>query len=354
MLDCIFWASLIRVGNFSDVLRHYAMHKLFDKEGLSSDYYTKQLVKHIQVIHPDIVQLHNIHDHWLNYKILFKFLAEQKMPVVWTQHDCWSFTGGCTYFDLLDCHDWKNGCVVCPDKRSLFKHSERNFKIKEETLSKLNHLTFVTVSDWLGELMRHSIQCKRNIITIHNGVDINVFKPIEDHKKSAIDGIFRIIGVAAVWNERKGLNDFIRLRSLLSKEQYEIVLIGLTKKQVLSLPDGIKGIPRTDSMEDLARLYANSDVYVNLTYSDNFPTTNIEALASGTPVITYDTGGSPEAVDKNTGIIIGKGNVEKVAQHIMQLKEHPFTSAKCRERAEMLFDKNKCYNKYMDLYESLL
>jgi len=308
----------------------------------------------IKEIRPDVVQLHNIHDHWLNYKILFNFIAEQKIPVVWTQHDCWSFTGGCTYFDLLECQEWKNGCIVCPDKRSLFMHSERNFKIKEETLSKQNHLTFVTVSDWLGELMRHSVQCNRNIITIHNGVDTNVFKPIEEHKKSDRDGIFRIIGVAAVWNERKGLNDFIRLRSLLSKEQYEIVLIGLTKKQIQSLPDGIKGITRTNSMEDLARQYAKSDVYVNTTYSDNFPTTNIEALACGTPVITYNTGGSPEAVDEETGIIVKKGDIVKVAQQITLMKERPLSTEKCRMRAVELFDKEKCFEKYIDLYESLL
>ncbi len=348
-------AQLIRVGNFPDAVWHYTMHRLFDREGLSSVKYTKEFVKRIDLIQPDIVHLHNIHDHWLNYEILFSYLSKRKIPVIWTQHDCWSFTGGCTYFDILHCEEWKTGCKQCQDKRSFLLRSELNYRKKIKVLSQIEKLTFVTVSDWLGNLMRASAQKDRPIMTIHNGIDINVFKRVQsDEKPSKKDGLFRIIGVAAVWNERKGLFDFISLRKKLPRDKFVITLVGLSKSQKDSLPEGIVGVERTDSMEGLARLYAEADVYINPTYSDNFPTTNIEALACGTPVLTYDTGGSPEAIDKKTGFVIKKGDINALEERLYEMRNKPFSPEDCRKRAETLFDKNKCFEKYISLYESVM
>lgn len=339
-----------RVGCQWDTYIHYLQHRLFDKEGLASRKATRVLIRQIQEIAPDIIHLHNIHDHYLNYPILFEFLATMDTPVVWTQHDCWAFTGGCMYSDMLNCEEWKSDCKCCSEKRALFvNRSKEQFRLKKECFAGIKNLTFVPVSDWLKGLLDESVQKNRRIETIHNGVDLQTFRPVcaKDDKH------FKILGVAAVWDKRKGLDDFLKLREMFPKD-YEITLVGLTQKQVNALHKGIIGITRTTNVEELVRLYANANVFVNPTYSDNFPTTNIEALACGTPVITYKTGGSPEALDEKTGLVVEQGDISGLANAVMQMKEKPLSSADCRKRVEIYFDKDKCYEKYMCLYMELL
>lgn len=339
-----------RVGGQLDMYEHFAEHRLFDNEGLASRRATRDLIKWMEEVKPDIIQLHNIHDHYLNYPLLFRYLATLDTPVVWTQHDCWAFTGGCKYFDMLDCWKWKTGCESCPDKRALLCDKSRyQYDLKKELISQVKNLIFVPVSNWLGGLIQQSFHLNREVFTIHNGIDLTRFKPMlrttSDHK-------FRILGVAAVWHKRKGLDDFVKLRCMLPSE-YEITLVGLSKKQIDTLPDGIKWITRTTNIEELVQLYSDADAFVNPTYSDNFPTTNIEALACGTPVITYKTGGSPEAIDGKTGVVVEQGNVNALANAIMWMRDNPLSSADCRKRAEERFDKDKCFEEYVELYESL-
>ena len=271
-------------------------------------------------------------------------------PIVWTQHDCWAFTGGCMYFDMSGCEQWKSGCLNCKEKRALFGNKAAyQFETKKALLWNIKNLTFVPVSDWLHGLLEQSVQQSRPIVTIHNGVDLTKFRPVDrtnNHKLSK----FKILGVAAIWDARKGLADFVELRSKLS-EDYEITLVGLTPKQ---LPKGIKGIQRTQNVEELVQLYSDANVFLNPTYSDNFPTTNIEALACGTPVITYRTGGSPEAIDEKTGVVVEQGDVDGLVAAIHNMKEYSLSSADCRKRTEECFDKDKCFEKYVELYESLL
>ena len=341
----------IRVGSMYYTYEHYIEHRLLDREGLASRFHTRKLIKQINEIKPDIIHLHNIHDHYLNYPILFKYLASTEIPIVWTQHDCWAFTGGCMYFDISGCEHWKNGCLLCKERRALFANlAAKQFAFKKDLFNKVKNLTFVPVSDWLHGLLKKSSQRNRPIITIHNGIDLTMFKPLCKKKK---DSKFKILGVASVWDRRKGLDDFVKLRSMLS-DDFEIILVGLSRKQIKKMPDEIKCFTRTQNVEELVRFYSDADVFVNPTYSDNFPTTNIEALACGTPVITYRTGGSPEAIDEKTGIIIRQGDIQALSEAICKMKETPLLADNCRKRAEKYFDKDKCFSEYIKLYESLL
>lgn len=344
-------STQIHIGFQFDVYAHFAAQRLFDCEGLMSKRATLNLIKKIEDIKPDVIHLHNIHDHYLNYPILFNWLANINTPVVWTQHDCWSFTGGCMYFDLYNCNRWKTCCKNCPEHRALlFDTTQKQYDSKKRLLAQIKNLIYVSVSDWLANALRESSQQKRPIMTIHNGIDLTVFRP--SCCKSA-DGRFRIIGVAAIWDKRKGLEDFFKLRLLLPSE-YEMILVGLTTKQIKTLPYGIKGITRTTDIQELIQLYSESNVLVNTTYSDNFPTVNLEAIACGTPVVTYRTGGSPEAIDEKTGVVVEQGDVNALADAIVRMKKHPLSSADCRKRAEENFDKDKCFEKYISLYEKLL
>lgn len=344
-------SQLIKVGNKFDVYTHYAKARFFDSEGLGSKQATKKLIHQIQQIAPDIIHLHNVHDHWLNYPILFEYLTAIDTPIVWTFHDCWAFTGGCPHFENARCYGWQNNsCSLnCPLSH---KKARKNFATKLETFSKIgNKLTIVSVSQWLADYISQSFFSKTgsSIKIINNGIDLeNVFKA-NGYKQRII------LGVSNVWPESKGLKDFIKLRQLLPND-IRISLVGLTKKQISSLPSGITGICRTKNAEELANLYRQASVFVNPTYNDSFPTVNLEALACGTPVVTYNTGGSPEAVDSKTGIVVEKGDVQTLADGIIEIIDNPdrYSRENCRRRAETHFNKDTQFNKYINLYEEIL
>ena len=347
-------SEIIRIGGKMNMYWHGFESRIWDNQGLASRISTIKLVKQIVKISPDIIHLHNIHGYYLNYKILFEFLKRYNRPIVWTLHDCWPMTGHCCYFTIADCSKWKTQCSDCPLKNDypksfLFDRSKQNYIDKKKTFTNIKNLHIVSVSNWLNEIVKESFLGYANLHVIHNGVDMSCFKPMSQKKKD----FFLILGVSNVWDQRKGLFDFFKLRDLLS-EDYHITLVGLTKTQINSLPKGIFGMTRTANQKELADLYASSNVFVNTTYADNFPTVNIEALACGTPVITYNTGGSPEAVDKKTGFVVPKGDVFELERTIKKICLNPFKIEDCRERAELLYDKNIAFLKYIDLYKSLL
>ena len=342
----------IKVGNMFWTVEHFIENRLLDNEGLASRIPTKRLLKEIDKIHPDVVHLHNIHDHWLNYRILFEYLAEKQIPVVWTFHDCWAFTGHCCHFVESGCEKWKTECGECPMRNRFRDRSRENFLLKKTLFSANKNITIVPCSEWMAGFVRESFLKGKRIQVIHNGVDLNVFKPSTE---SNSDGKFRILAVSNVWPKSKGLADIVKLRGMLPSE-YEITVVGLNEKQVKSLPVGITGIQRTQNVQELAGLYSSSDVLINTTYADTFPTVNLEALACGTPVITYRTGGSSEAVDENTGAVVEQGNLDALCEKIKEFSHIGFKqlhSIDCRKRAEECFDKDKCFEKYIELYNRI-
>ena len=347
-------SKLIKIGSQLDVYTHYAEQRVWDNEGLSSRSATKKLIAQIKEINPDVVQLHNIHDHYLNYRILFEYLNSTNIQVVWTFHDCWVFTGHCFHFVTKKCNKWKTGCYDCPLKsefpKTMFDRSKKNYDLKKSLFTSCKNLTIVPCSEWMANFVSESFLKEKRMQVIHNGVDLNIFKPVGNKNSN---NKFHVLAVSNVWNKDKGLFDIYQLRKDLSSE-YNITIVGLSDAQIKELPDGIVGIQRTQNVQELVELYSSADVLINPTYADTFPTVNLEALACGTPVITYNTGGSPEAVDENTGDVVSQGDVLALKESIEKMRLHPLSSDLCCKRAEQYFDKNKCFNKYIQLYESLL
>ena len=345
--------KLIKIGTMADVYRHYATQRLLDNEGLCSSRATRRFLKTVDEIKPDIVHLHNIHDHYLNYRLLFSYLAERQIPVVWTFHDCWAFTGHCFHFVTKNCERWKTECHDCPlgheYPNTLLDRSRQNFQLKNKLFSNHPNLTIVACSDWIRDFAAQSFLKQNRIEVIKNGIDLDTFKPYGNKSSEK----FRIIAVSSVWNKQKGLDDIKELRKLLDDGD-EIIVVGVTKSQKQDLPNGIIGIERTNNVQELAGLYSSSNVLINPTYADTFPTVNLEALACGTPVITYRTGGSPEAIDDKTGIVVEQGDVDAMARAIAELKQHPLSAADCRARAEAHFNRNTCFEKYIQLYNDIL
>ena len=356
-------SKLIHIETWFGVLLHVLQTRLFDRHCLGSVSATKNLIKRIVEINPDIIHLHHIHGYYINMVILFNFLKEAEIPVVWTFHDCWSFTGHCAYFDYINCNKWKTECNHCPQKneypKSVFwDRSKKNFYLKKKLFLSLKNMIIVPVSNWLDGLIKESFLSEKQTRMIHNGIDLNIFQPIDKmnfRKKYFLENQFIILGVASPWVKRKGLKDFIELSKILEENQ-KIVLVGLEKNQIRHLPENIIGLERTESREQLAELYSTSDVFINPTWEDNYPTTNMESTACGTPVITYKTGGSTESVFDSTGFVAEKGDIceiKRIIDKVQKEGKHKYVLP-CREAALQYFDKLKKYADYINLYKELI
>lgn len=343
-----------RIGNEIDRYFHALSTRVFDNTGFCSKRVTKKFVKFIESYNPDVIHIHNLHGYYINIKILFEFLKKYNRPIIWTLHDCWAFTGHSAYCDAIGCNKWIDGCNKCAQvkdyPKSFRDRSKKNWLEKKCLYASGLNMMIVTPSYWLADLVKKSFLNKYPIKVIHNGIDLNIFKALKSNIKDEynIKDKKIILGVAAVWDRRKGLNDFLKLSKLID-DSWRIVLIGISKDQKKNLPPNILGLYKTDSTKQLAEWYSTADVFVNPTYEDNYPTVNMEAISCGTPVITYNTGGSPESLDANTGIIVKKGNVEEIFKAICNLKSS-FEFKANREK----HDSHLSIDKYIDLFNEIL
>lgn len=349
-------SKLIKIGTQWDVYAHYAQQRIFDNEGLCSQKATRTLIQQIKEIKPDVVQLHDIHDHYLNYRLLFEYLNSTGIPIVWTFHDCWAITGHCFHFVTKNCNRWKTGCYDCPLKHSypntLFDASRKNWNLKKMLFKGCNNLTIVACSDWIAQFVGESFLKDKRLKVIKNGINLSIFQPrIEEQS----NGKFKVLAVSNVWHANKGYDDLFKLRTILP-EEYELIVVGVSASQQKKLPLGIRGIRRTQNVDELVKLYSSANVLINPTYADTFPTINLEALACGTPVVTYRTGGSPEAIDSNTGIIVEQGDVAAMASAVVTIcnKGKEAFSSVCRQRAIQYFNKDERFEDYIKLYDELL
>lgn len=343
-----------------DVYEHFTEHRLIDNDGLASRYSTKRVIRKINEIQPDVIHLHNIHDHWLNYEQLFEYLRCIGKPVIWTQHDCWSYTGGCGYYSLRGCSQWKTVCLKCPMKRGVLPLVERtkiHFEKKKRLFNAIKNLTLVPVSHWLEGELRQSFLKEQKIRTIYNGVNTSIFKPCGTvvKKQYGIGNRKLLVGAATIWSERKGLSDYLVLSKILPQDVV-ILLVGLSSHQINRLPDRIIGLQRTQNIEELAAIYSAADIVLNLSYEETFGLTTVEGLACGTPGIVYNCTASPELITSETGLVVDKGNVTGVAKAVKEILSNGKTSysKKCRERAVTLFNRDDRFADYINLYEELV
>lgn len=324
-----------KIGNKVDFIFHFLLSRVFDLHGFGSYFSTKRLIKELDKIQPDVVHLHNIHGYYINIKLLFNYLCNSGIKVVWTLHDCWAFTGHCSYFDACNCQKWKKECFKCPQSKNypksmFFDRSKKNFLLKKELFNSLKkeNLTIVTPSAWLKNLVDKSFLSKYNSIVINNDIDLDVFKPTESDFRKRYNLLDKkiILGVANVWTENKGINTFLNLSKKLD-DNYKIVLVGLSEKQITNLPKNIIGIGKTRNKKELAEIYSAADVFFNPTKEDNYPTVNLEAQACGTPVITYDRGGCKETLFTKNSIAI-KEDYEDIKTLIDKVCSSPCSGEK--------------------------
>jgi len=348
-----------RIGNPLERKMHGAIRKLLDGEGYGSWFGTRSLIRKLRKFQPELIHIHNLHGCYLHLPTLFHYLEKAQIPVVWTLHDCWPFTGHCAYFDFCGCERWKTGCFECPQQKSYpvclgLDGSSRNYRDKKKWFTKLKNLTFVAPCEWMLKPLKASFMGKYPARVILNGVNLEVFKPTystlcEDYH---LDSCKICLAVAAEWDARKGL---VYLKQAAEKlgDGYRFVVVGLDEEQIQQLPANMLGLNKTANVTELAAWYTVADCLVNPTLEDNMPMVNLEALACGTPVAVFETGGCPEAVDESCGIVVPQGNVEALCDAVVKLTESKSQMRESCIKRAALFDCKKTFQQYLALYKEI-
>ena len=349
------------IGTIIEKKFHRFMGKYTGNEGGYSKFATKRFLKWVDKINPDIIHIHNLHLNYINIEMLFNYLKKNSnINVILTLHDCWTFTGHCPHYEMICCNKWKETCYECkvynsyPVSRK--DNSLKMHKRKKEWFLGIKNMTLVAPSKWMKKQIKESFLREYDTRVIYNGIDLNVFKPVISNMRNQLNLQDKkiILGVAFSWSNKKGLDVFLQLDKLLDNS-FQIVLIGLSEKNIKDISNtNIIGIERTGSLNELAKYYTIADVYVNPTREETMGLTNIEALACGTPVITFNSGGSPECIDEKSGFIVEKNNILELIEKIKLVCEHDiFDKDRCIKRASK-FDKNDKLLEYIDLYKQVL
>lgn len=347
--------SFNRIGGKFARLSHVLLSRLTGYEATYSKLATHQFIKKLKKIKPDVIHIHNLHDWYINIKPLFKYIKENNVRLIWTFHDCWPFTGYCPHFEVDNCYKWQTKCEKCPSykhyPKSLFDKSAKMYQLKKKLFLGVNDLTIVTPSKWLANLVKQSYLKDYPVKVINNGIDLSTFKPTKSdfRKKYNLEDKFILLGVSFDWNYRKGLDIFIKLANELD-DKFKIVLVGTNDKVDELLPKSILSIHRTQNQQELVEIYSEADIFVNPTREENFPTVNIESLACGTPIVSFETGGSPEIFDESCGVSVKKDDYESLKNTIVKLRDKNFSTDACLKRSKE-FNRNDLLKKYFNLYE---
>lgn len=346
----------VKIGNQMDFYIHAGASLLLDNVGLMSKKATKRFIEWAKEYNPDLIHLHNLPGYYVNIKELFEYLSNLNKPVIWTLHDCWSFTGHCCHYSANKCYKWQSECKNCKHLREyppslMWDNSNKNFELKKRLFNSVENMELVTTSNWLKNQVESSFLKNIKCRTIYNGIDTSVFKPSASSFKQTynISDKKIILGVASIWSEKKGFNDFLELSKFIDSN-YVIVLVGVSKKQKENLPYTIIAIERTDSVSELVNIYSAADVYVNTSVEETFGMTTLEAMACGTPVVVYDKTAVPEIVTEKVGFITQAGDINKLFNNVNKVLSGCIDRTACREYS-LQFDKKILYQQYVNLYK---
>lgn len=347
-----------KIGNPFSFWLHVILTTAFDLQGYGSYFVTRKMVNRIRQENPDIIHLHNLHGYYLNLRVLFTYLQKEfQGKVFWTFHDCWPFTGHCPHFAAVECEKWREGCGSCPRKNEypvslMFDGSKRNYRDKKALFGGLRDLTILTPSEWMKSWVTQSFMGKYPVETVPNGIDLNIFRPRNCGDIYERYGICRerktVLGVANVWDARKGLDDFVLLSRELG-ERYQIVLVGLSRRQIRALPQNIIGIERTQNQEELALLYNCADIFINPSKEESFSLVTIEAIACGTPVIVIGTSAVKELVDERNGIVIADNDLGQYRRAVEDIESRKYGRESVAETA-LKYDRTKAAMQVIRLY----
>lgn len=343
-------------GSFFENFLHNLLGKAFAKNGGFSCFATVRLLHEFNKIKPDVIHLHNLHGFNVNLPMLFRYIKKRRVKVIWTLHDCWSFTGQCPHYAMIGCEKWRTQCYDCPligeYPKTWWDNSRKIYNLKKKWFNGVEDLTIVTPSRWLADQVQQSFLRNYPVRVINNGINLSIFKPVQSdfREKHALGDKYVLLGVSSVWGEKKGLDVFLELAARLDGDKYRIVLVGTDDATDAKLPDSVISIHRTENQAQLAEIYSAADVFVNPTREDTFPTVNIESLACGTPIVAFRTCGSPEILDASCGSVVEINDIDEMEREIIRVCENrPYSKESCTTRAAS-FNMDDRYKDYVDLY----
>ncbi len=344
----------IKYVNETAVKFQTLVSRSFGNYGFESKGITKRLIKELDKIKPDIVHIHNIHAHNCNFEMLFDYIRKKGIKAYWTFHDCWAFTAYCPHFDMIGCDKWRTGCNKCPQRKQFSWFFDRSTYLYNKKMAAIKgvNLTIITPSEWLASLVKKSFFKDFPVKVINNGIDLNIFKPTESNfkEKYALENKYIVLGVAFGWGERKGLDVFCELAKRLDGEKYKIVLVGTNDDIDKLLPENIISIHRTANQTELAEIYTAADIFANPTREEVLGLVNLEALACGTPVVTFKTGGSPECIDETCGAAAAKNDIDGMYNEIIRICEQKTIAAADCIAYSKKFDAADKFKEYVELY----
>lgn len=345
----------ILIGSVLERNIHNKLAYFTGLNGCFSKYGTKKFLDEIDKLNPDIIHLHNLHNCFINLEMLFEYIKYNNIPVVWTLHDCWAFTGKCPHFTMIGCSKWETGCYNCPQIKdyplSRVDKTKEMYELKKKWFTNVESLTIVTPSNWLASTVKKSFLKDYPVKVINNGIDLNIFKPTPSNFRNRFNLIDKkiLLGVANPWSKRKGLDIFVELSKRLD-ENHQVVLIGLTSKQMNEVPPNILGLPRTNNVKDLVEVYTAADYFINPSIEETMGLVTVEAIACGTPVIVSNYTAVPEMINKDTGFVVKEYNVDEFYNAInLNLT---FKTENLLEWAQN-YEINQQYDKYIKLYETI-
>lgn len=352
-----------KFGNGFSFWTHVVLNTIFDCQGYGSYFATKKLIKRLKEEHPDIIHLHNLHGYYLHIPLLFEYLKKEfRGRLYWTFHDCWPFTGHCPYFVMAKCSRWKKRCYKCPQKAlypisCFLDSSTKNYRNKRQMFTSIADLTIITPSFWMKHLIKESFFKRFRVEVVSNGIDTTLFHPCHDEKElKKVQDKYHIpkekkvlLGVASVWEKRKGFEFLLCLSDRLPQE-YVLVLVGLNKKQMQKVPKKIVGIQRTENKLELAQLYSSAHIFLNPSMEESFSMVTIEALACATPVIALDTSAVKELVDRECGIILHENKVEDYLDAIKKIEQATLSKDQIAQKG-LKYDKQYMVKRVLQLYE---
>ena len=338
-----------RIGSSLDVYAHAFLARINDMSGFGSVYVTRKFVGWLEEYKPDIIHMHNLHGYYLNMELLFQYLKQRpEIKKIWTLHDCWSFTGHCPHFQFEKCYQWIYGCKSCSRTneypKSLLDKCERNYYKKKKAFLNVDNMTIVTPSKWLKQMVEQSYLNEYRVVVVYNGINTKIFRNTTSSilEKNHIQDKKIILGVASVWDYKKGLDFFIELSRYIA-DDYKIVLIGLNKEQIKQMPPRIMGIERTENVKELVEWYSSASVFLNPSLEDTYPTVNLEAQACGRYILTFDTGGMKETIKYSNGRI-----VNSIDDVLTFLKEKSVPKVNTEDKTQ--YNLESCFKEYVKMY----
>lgn len=348
----------VRIGTDLDVKLHGLKARLTDGSGFGSAAATRRFIKWVEEYDPDVIHLHNIHGYYINVEILFAYLRRCGKPILWSFYDCWSFTGHCAHFDYNQCDKWQEGCNHCAHLReypcSYIDATAANYKKKRKLFTGIPNLQLIVPSKWMQNMVESSYMKDYPCRVLPNGIDTDQFYPRENRVKEelGIDNRSLLVGVSSVWQKMKGLAYMNQLAETLPEDQYRLLLVGSNPNNEY-IDHRILRVEHTDSIDQLCQIYTAADVFVNPTLQETQGLTTIEAFACGTPGVVFRAGGAGECVDDTCGITVEKDNFEELHKAICQVcDKNPYSAEDCIAKAKT-YDKDACYNAFMELYEKI-